>query len=110
MSVEIYILKLQQLKYLKAIREHNLNISSAAAHLFTSQPGISKQIGLLEAELGVKIFARKGRNIQKITPVGMKIFAEVEKMLLLEEKIKTIAKENTTPNSNPINIYPLFDA
>ena len=98
-------MKLQQLKYLKAIREHNLNISSAAGHLFTSQPGISKQIGLLEAELGVKIFARKGRNIQKITPVGMKIFAEVEKMLLLEEKIKTIAKENTTPNSNPINIY-----
>ena len=45
-------LKLQQLKYLIAVRDHNLNVSVASDALYTSQPGVSKQIGLLESELG----------------------------------------------------------
>ena len=45
-------MKLQQLKYLIAVRDHNLNVSVASDALYTSQPGVSKQIGLLESELG----------------------------------------------------------
>ena len=45
-------MKLQQLRYLVEIARHDLNLSATAAGLFTSQPGISKQIKLLEEESG----------------------------------------------------------
>src|SRR6266545_7998485 len=47
---------LQQIRYLCAVVDHGLNVSVAADALFTSQPGISKQIRQLEEELGVPIF------------------------------------------------------
>lgn len=98
-------MKLQQLRYLKAIRDNNLNISAASEALFTTQPGVSKQVGLLENELGVRIFDRRGKNLSGVTPVGEEIFKCVENMLVLEEKIKAIANEHLTPNEGILNIY-----
>jgi DNA-binding transcriptional LysR family regulator len=54
-------LKLQQLRYLIAIADNGLNITAAANRLYTSQPGVSKQLRLLEEELGVELFRRHGR-------------------------------------------------
>ena len=51
-------MKLQQLRYFLEVYRCNLNISEAAEILFTSQPGISKQIKLLEDELGVQLAER----------------------------------------------------
>jgi hypothetical protein len=48
-------MKLQQLRYIWEVSQHDLNVSQTANALFTSQPGISKQIRLLEDELGVEI-------------------------------------------------------
>ena len=45
-------MKLHQLRYLAAIAQTGLNITAAAEKLHTSQPGVSKQIKLLEDELG----------------------------------------------------------
>ena len=98
-------MKLQQLRYLKAIRDNNLNISSASESLFTTQPGVSKQVGLLENELGVRIFNRRGKNLSSITTVGKEIFKCVDSMLILEEKIKAIASEHLNPNDGVLNIY-----
>ena len=53
-------MNLQQLKYLCAIVDHGLNVSDAALALYTSQPGISKQIRQLEDELGLRVFVRQG--------------------------------------------------
>src|SRR5688572_7254688 len=61
---------LKQLKYLVGIADSGLNITSAAERLFTSQPGISKQLKQLEAELGVQLFTRKGKSLAAITPAG----------------------------------------
>jgi LysR family cys regulon transcriptional activator len=97
--------KLQQLKYLKAINDNNLNVSAASEALFTTQPGVSKQVLLLEKELGVRIFERHGKHLQRITDVGEKILQEVEKMLLLEQKIKAIAKEYVDPGTGTFNIF-----
>ena len=41
----------QQLRYIWEVARHDLNVSATAQSLFTSQPGISKQIRLLEDEL-----------------------------------------------------------
>ena len=56
-------MKLHQLRYLAAVAQTGLNITAAAEKLHTSQPGVSKQIKLLEDELGFQIFVRDGRNL-----------------------------------------------
>ena len=57
-------MKLQQLRYIWEVAHHDLNVSQTAQSLFTSQPGISKQIRLLEDELGVEIFSRSGKHLE----------------------------------------------
>ncbi|PIN63720.1 hypothetical protein CKQ90_32380, partial [Klebsiella pneumoniae] len=51
----------------------NLNVSSTAEGLYTSQPGISKQVRMLEDELGIQIFARSGKHLTQVTPAGQEI-------------------------------------
>ena len=53
-------MKLQQLRYLVEVARRGLNVSEAAEVLYTSQPGVSKQIKMLEDELGVIVFERSG--------------------------------------------------
>jgi LysR family transcriptional regulator, cys regulon transcriptional activator len=83
-------LKLLQLKYLIAITDNGLNITAAANKLYTSQPGISKQLRMLEKELGVRLFLRRGRSLTAVTPAGKQIIdrarlimREVDNMLAL---------------------------
>ena len=70
-------MKLQQLKYIWEVSRHDLNVTATAERLFTSQPGISKQIRTLEDELGMQIFHRSGKHLTEITPVGEEIIQEV---------------------------------
>ena len=58
-------MKFQQLRYIVEVANQNMNITEAANVLFTSQPGISKQVRLLENELGVEIFERNGKHIKR---------------------------------------------
>ena len=66
-------MKLQQLRYIVEVVNHNLNVSSTAEGLYTSQPGISKQVRMLEDELGIQIFARSGKHLTQVTPAGQEI-------------------------------------
>jgi DNA-binding transcriptional LysR family regulator len=66
-------MKLQQLRYLAAIVENDLNITAAAERLHTSQPGVSKQLKQLEDELGFPIFLRQGRTLTRVTPAGKRV-------------------------------------
>lgn len=59
-------MKLQQLRYIVEVVNHNLNVSSTAEGLYTSQPGISKQVRMLEDELGIQIFARSGKHLTQL--------------------------------------------
>ena len=88
---------LTQLKYLVSVMENKLNISLAAESSNTSQPGISKQIKLLEEELGAHIFVRKGKKLTTITPFGeevayyaKKILQDVDNIGLLSDQISSI--------------------
>ncbi|MDA9558284.1 LysR substrate-binding domain-containing protein, partial [Vibrio sp.] len=98
-------MKLQQLRYLKAIKDNNLNVSAASEALFTTQPGVSKQVLLLENELGVRIFERHGKHLQCLTQAGEEILDEAEKVLALEQKIKAIAHQYVDPSSGTLNIF-----
>ncbi|HEY3583275.1 MAG TPA: LysR family transcriptional regulator, partial [Casimicrobiaceae bacterium] len=63
-------MNLQQLRYLCGIVDHGLNVSDAAEALYTSQPGVSKQIRQLEDELGLRVFVRQGKRLASLTPAG----------------------------------------
>ncbi len=84
-------MKLQQLRYLAAIVQNGLNITAAATRLRTSQPALSKQIRLLEDELGFDIFVRSGRTLTDITPPGQQVVAHAMRMLREAQNIKSIS-------------------
>lgn len=97
-------MKLQQLRYLVAIVKHNLNISAAAESLYTSQPGVSKQIRLLEDELGVELFSRNGKHLTHITPVGRQIVEKAESILREIRNIQTLTAEFRDDRSGNLSI------
>jgi len=97
-------MKLQQLRYLCEVKRHNLNISATALALYTSQPGISKQIKLLEEELGVEIFTRSGKHLSKVTRVGEDILAIAGEILNKVERIKGLASDYTSPTEGNLAV------
>lgn len=86
-------MKLQQLRYIWEVARHDLNVSATAQSLYTSQPGISKQIRLLEDELGVEVFARSGKHLTRVTPAGESILEVAGEILQKVESIKQVAQE-----------------
>jgi len=86
-------MKLQQLRYIWEVAHHDLNVSATAQSLYTSQPGISKQIRLLEDELGVEVFSRSGKHLTRITPAGEVIIRIAGEILRQVETIKQAAQE-----------------
>jgi LysR family cys regulon transcriptional activator len=86
-------MKLHQLRYLAAVAQSGLNITAAAQKLHTSQPGVSKQIKLLEDELGFQIFTREGRNLTRITPAGQQVIDRALRILQETQAIRDLATE-----------------
>lgn len=97
-------MKLQQLRYIWEVAHHDLNVSATAQSLYTSQPGISKQIRLLEDELGVEIFARSGKHLVRITPAGEQIVVTAGEILRKAESIKQIAQEFSDDKKGTLSI------
>src|SRR5881394_3007647 len=86
-------MKLHQLRYLAAVAQNGLNITAAAQKLHTSQPGVSKQIKLLEDELGFQVFVREGRNLTRITPAGQQVIERALKILQEAQSIRHLSTE-----------------
>ena len=97
-------MKLQQLRYIWEVAHHDLNVSATAQSLFTSQPGISKQIRLLEDELGVEVFARSGKHLTRVTPAGERIISTAGEILRKCESIKQIAQEFSNEKRGTLSI------
>lgn len=97
-------MNLQQLRYISEVARNGLNISAAAERLFTSQPGVSKQIRSLEEELGVQIFERVGKQLTRITPAGRIILDMANQALVDIEGIRQAALEYTDPRSGSLSI------
>lgn len=97
-------MKLQQLRYVWEVARHELNVSATAESLFTSQPGISKQVRLLEDELGLQIFARSGKHLTEITPAGRAIIEACGRILAEVENIRRVAQEHTDNRRGSLSI------
>ena len=97
-------MKLQQLRYIWEIARHNLNVSATAESLYTSQPGISKQVRMLEDELGIQIFHRSGKHLTEITPAGRAIISKAGEVLDEIEKVRKIAQEFADPDRGTLSV------
>ncbi|NQZ23146.1 MAG: HTH-type transcriptional regulator CysB [Colwellia sp.] len=97
-------MKLQQLRYIVEVLNNNLNVSATAESLFTSQPGISKQVRMLEDELGIQIFGRSGKHLTHVTPPGNEVINIATEILSKVEAIKAVAREHTQPDEGKLRI------
>jgi LysR family cys regulon transcriptional activator len=86
-------MKIQQLRYLSEVARRDLSVSAAAEALFTSQPGISRQIRALEVELGVEIFVRHGKRFTAVTEPGRAVLAIAERILTEAANMKRAGEE-----------------
>ena len=83
----------QQLRYVREAVRQGLNLTEAANVLFTSQPGISKQIRELEDELGVEIFVRRGKRLVDLTEPGRTVVQVIERLLAEADNLRQVGQE-----------------
>lgn len=97
-------MRIQQLRYICEVARNNLNLSQAAEVLYTSQPGISKQIKSLEDELGVQIFVRHGKRVVAVTEPGKLILGIAERVLKDIGNLKQVSEEFTREDVGNLTI------
>ena len=97
-------MNLQQLRYIHEVARRGLNVSEAAEALFTSQPGVSKQIRQFEAELGVDIFVRHGKRLVDVTAPGRQVLAIAERMLRDADNLRQVGDEFTNEVAGDLSI------
>jgi LysR family transcriptional regulator, cys regulon transcriptional activator len=95
---------LQQLRCLIAIYENNLNVTAAARQLHTSQPGVSRQLKLLEEELGFRLFERSGRALIRATVAGKEIIARADTVLRELLNIRRASAELSDASGGALSI------
>ncbi|RKT43125.1 LysR substrate-binding domain-containing protein [Thiocapsa rosea] len=85
-------MKLRQLEYFHEVIEQDFNISAAAKTLYTSQPGVSRQLIELADELGVELFLHEGKRLVGLTRAGMEIAEIVARVLIDVRRIREIGR------------------
>ncbi len=86
-------MNLQQFRYVSEVAKRGLNVSDAASALHTSQPGVSKQIRLLEEELGTAIFVRQGRRLTAVTDAGREMINAIDRILAEITNLRAVGEE-----------------
>jgi LysR family cys regulon transcriptional activator len=97
-------MKFQQLRYLIAVHENGLNITTAARQLHTSQPGVSRQIKLLEEELGFQLFEREGRALTRTTAAGVEIISRAASILREMHNIRRMSADLSKADGGTLSI------
>ena len=95
---------LQQLRYLRKIVRRDLNISKAAAALHITQPGLSRQLRLLEEELGIELFVRNRTRLVRLSDAGHEIVAMAEHTLDSAQSITAVSREHSAQKEGTLTI------
>ena len=97
-------MNLHQFRFVQEAARRNLNLTETAKALHTSQPGISKAILELEAELGVDIFVRHGKRLRRITEPGEKVLRSIEVIMRELGNLRRIGEEYSKQDSGTLSI------
>jgi LysR family cys regulon transcriptional activator len=94
----------QQLRSIREASRRNYNLTEVANVLFTSQPGVSRQIRELEEELGVEIFERNGKRLTGLTQPGKGILQIIDRLLLEAENLRQASHEYAGEKSGTLTV------
>lgn len=101
-------MKLQQLRFLCEVADQQYSFARAAASLHTSQPGISKQIRLLERELGIDIFVRHKGRLVEVTKPGMQVIELARNVLREAHRMKSAATEFLSDDAGQLTVAATY--
>ena len=94
----------QQLRSVRETARRGFNLTEVANVLFTSQPGISRQIRELEEELGIEIFERNGKRLTGLTEPGKGVLHIIERLLLEAENLRQASQEYSGEKSGTLTV------
>ena len=97
-------MKLQQLRCIYEVVQNQFNISRAAESIHTSQPGVSKQIQLLEEEIGVQLFQRNGKRLSGLSEPGIRVYESIVEIMREVKNIKNVSDEYEKKDSGSFTI------
>ena len=97
-------MNLHQFRFVQEAVRRDLNLTETAKALFTSQPGVSKAILELEAELGVDIFARHGKRLRRVTEPGREVLEAIEIIMREVGNLKRIGEEFSQQDAGTLSI------
>ncbi|MEB3100236.1 LysR family transcriptional regulator [Ferviditalea candida] len=95
-------MELRQLQYFVKVAKMQ-HVTHASEELHVAQSAVSRQIHQLEEELGVSLFAQKGRNLQ-LTQVGKLFLSRVENVLNDLDKAVQEVHELLDPESGEVRL------
>jgi LysR family transcriptional regulator, cys regulon transcriptional activator len=95
-------MNLHQFRFVQEAVRRNLTETAKALH--TSQPGISKAVLELEAELGVDIFARHGKRLRRVTEPGQLVLRSIEVIMREVANLKRIGDEFSQQDAGTLSI------
>lgn len=97
---------LTELKYIVAVARER-HFGRAAEACFVSQPTLSVAIKKLEEELGVLLFERGASEIG-ITPVGVQVVEQAQRVLEQAQTIREIAVQGRNPLTGAIRLGVIY--
>jgi LysR family transcriptional regulator, cys regulon transcriptional activator len=86
-------MNLLQLQIIAAVADAGLSLSAAADALELSQPALSKNIIAFEKELGLHLFDRRGKRMERLTPAGEEVLVIARRVLGELTNIASISSE-----------------
>ena len=86
-------MNLNQLELLRILQETNFNQSKAAEKLNVVQSAASRQLQLLEEELGSPLFQRHGKKLLGLTTLGERVMEQVETINQAKKNIQAISDD-----------------
>jgi LysR family cys regulon transcriptional activator len=95
---------LQQIRFLVAIANNNFNMSAAGLRASVTQPALSRQIRLLEEELGFDLFVRNGRAFLGLTPGGERVMRHADRMLQEAQNIRAVSRDSRNARRGTLTI------
>jgi DNA-binding transcriptional LysR family regulator len=87
----------QQLQCIRQVVANQFSVSRTAEALSSTQPGISKLIRALEADLGIEIFVRRGNRLVGLTDAGKEAYALAGRMLQDVRSLQRLKASSASP-------------
>ncbi|MBZ6066115.1 LysR family transcriptional regulator [Aeromonas schubertii] len=98
------LMNIARLKNFTEVVRNGFNISATAERLYTSQPTLSKQMKMLEDELGLALFTRRGKNLVGLTPAGERVMELAKGVVAQVEQISQLSLGEQLATSGVLRI------